>query len=275
MKNQGAFHSTCFFIGCCSVAAGVLLHAPAALAAGEDGRAIMEKQKSRHESASESEKVKMVLVDSSGKNEAREMVRYAKKGADGLYKYLVQFQSPADVRGVGLLTWQQKGREDDQWLYMPALGEKLKRIAGGGKKSYFMGTDFAYEDLRNEKLDDHVYKVMGEETFSEKPCHKIEALPGNDEEKRSSGYSKRILWVTKDTLVTLQVEYYDHNGKLMKTAKSYDIKAVKGEMMRAGKVLMDHHQNKHQTVMGTIERKVDEPIDDAVFTERNVLGGGK
>lgn len=259
----------------CILAYGWLTAGPAVLAAGEDGRAIMERQKARHESASEFEKVKMVLVDSSGKSEVREMVRYAKKGADGLYKYLVQFQSPADVRGVGLLTWQQKGREDDQWLYMPALGEKLKRIAGGGKKSYFMGTDFAYEDLRSEKLDDHVYNLVGEETFSEKPCHKIEALPGTDEEKRSSGYSKRILWIAKDTLVTLQVEYYDHSGKLMKTAKSYDLKAVKGEMMRATKVLMDHHQNKHQTVMGTLERKVDGSLDDAVFTERNVLGGGK
>jgi outer membrane lipoprotein-sorting protein len=239
------------------------------------GREIMDQQKARHESTTESEKVKMVLVDSSGKTETREMVRFAKKGPDGLYKYLVQFQSPADVRGVGLLTWQQKGREDDQWLYMPALGEKLKRIAGGGKKSYFMGTDFAYEDLRNEKLDDHVYNLLGGEKVSDKDCHKIEALPGNDEEKRTSGYSKRILWITKDTLVTLQVEYYDQNGKLMKTAKSYDIKEAKGQMMRANKVLMDHHQNKHQTVMGTLERKVDEPIDDATFTERYVLGGGK
>jgi len=240
------------------------------------GREVMDQQKARHESGSESEKVKMVLLDtSSNKTEAREMVRFAKKGPDGLYKYLVQFQSPADVRGVALLTWQQKGREDDQWLYMPALGEKLKRIAGGGKKSYFMGTDFAYEDLRNEKLDDHVYNLMGEEALEGKACHKVEALPGNDEEKRTSGYSRRILWIAKDTLITLQVEYYDPSGKLMKTAKSFDIQPVKGQMMRANKVQMEHHINKHKTVMGTVERKVDEAVGDATFTERNVLGGVK
>ena len=45
-----------------------------------------------------------------------------------------------------------KDREDDQWLYMPAYGQKLKRIAGGNKKGYFMGTDFSYEDLRPENL---------------------------------------------------------------------------------------------------------------------------
>ena len=82
------------------------------------------------------------------------------------------------------MTWQQQSREDDQWLYMPALGEKLKRIAGGGKKNYFMGTDFSYEDLRNEKLDDHTYHLIKEETLEGKNCYLIEALPANEEEKR-------------------------------------------------------------------------------------------
>ena len=57
----------------------------------------------------------------------------------------------------------------------------------------------------------------------------------------------------------------------MKTATSYDIKTVQGDMMRASKVLMEHHQNKHKTVMGTLERKVGEMIDDSIFTERVVL----
>jgi len=213
----------------------------------------------------------MVLIDSANKQEVREMLRYTKKGADGLFKYLVQFQSPVDIRGTALLTWQQKGREDDQWLYLPALGAKLKRIAGGGKKGYFMGTDFAYEDLRDEKLDDHAYQVLNEEPIEGHPCYVIEALPANEEEKRSSGYAKRHFWITKDTYVTLKVDYYDQSLKLMKTATSYDVKPVKDQMMRAGKVLMKHHQNKHQTLSGTLERKINEPIDDSTFTERSVL----
>jgi hypothetical protein len=245
-----------------------------ASAAEPTGREIMDKQKARHESTTEYEAIKMVLVDSSGKTESRELQRYS-KNKDGLFKYLVRFNSPADIKGVSLLTWQQKDREDDQWLYLPAVGEKLKRIAGGGKKTYFMGTDFAYEDLRSEKLDDHTYNVLREEALDGKNCWVIEALPATESEKQSSGYSKRIMWVQKDTLVSLKVEYYDQTGKLMKTGTSFDIQPAKGDLMRAGKVLMDHHLNKHKTVMGTVERKINEPIDDSLFTERSVLSGGK
>ena len=116
---------------------------------------IMKEQKKRHEAAQEYENIKMVLIDSSGNKETRELKRYAKKDNSGLFKYLARFEGPADIRGTALLTWEQKDREDDQWLYMPAYGQKLKRIAGGNKKGYFMGTDFSYEDLRPEKLEAH------------------------------------------------------------------------------------------------------------------------
>jgi hypothetical protein len=243
------------------------------VAHSETGLDIMKKQKARHEVTSEVEKIKMVLIDSSNKQELREMTRSSKKGSTGLFKYLIQFQSPADVRGTALLTWQQKDREDDQWLYLPAMGSKLKRIAGGGKKSYFMGTDFTYEDLRNEKLDDHAYKLLSEETVENQACYVVEALPGNDAEKNSSAYSKRIFWISKENLATIKTDYYDTSGKLQKTAISYDLKPVKGDVVRPGKVHMKHHQNKHQTIMGTLERKIDEKLDDTIFTERHVLGG--
>lgn len=234
------------------------------------GLDIMKEQKKRHEATQEYEKIKMVLIDSSNNKETRDMKRYAKKGGAGLSKFLARFEGPADIKGTALLTWEQKGREDDQWLYLPAYGQKLKRIAGGNKKGYFMGTDFAYEDLRPEKLDDHTYNVIKKEKLDNKDCYVIESLPSTDEEKKTTGYAKRILWVTTDTFVTLKIDFYDHSMKLLKTQTAHDIKTIKGKMMRADKILMAHHQNKHQTVMGLLERKIDENIDDSVFSERAV-----
>lgn len=241
-------------------------------AADLTGKQIMEGQKERHEAPSEFEQVKMVLVDSSNNKEVRELRRFSKKAPDGLCKFLVIFDGPADVRGTALLTWQQKQREDDQWLYLPALGEKLKRIAQGGKKGYFMGTDFAYEDLRPEKLEDHLYNVIRQESLDGKSCYVVEALPATDEEKRASGYGRRLLWITTDTLFTLKVEFYDQSSKLLKTSTCYDVKTVSGLMMRAGKVLMTHHQNNHSTVMGSVELKIGSVVEDSVFTERFILG---
>jgi hypothetical protein len=230
----------------------------------------MKEQKKRHEAIQEYESIKMALVDSSGNKEYRDMKRYAKKDTKtGLAKYIARFEGPADIRGTALLTWEQKDREDDQWLYLPAYGQKLKRIAGGNKKGYFMGTDFAFEDLRPEKLEDHTYNVLKKEKLENHDCYVIESLP-TENEKKSTGYGKRILWITVDTLVTLKTDFYDHSMKLLKTQTTHNIKAVKGKMMRADKALMVHHQNKHQTVMGLVDRKIDENIEDSIFTERAV-----
>lgn len=234
------------------------------------GLDIMKEQKKRHEASQEYENIKMVLIDSSSNKETRELKRYAKKDNAGLFKYLARFEGPADIRGTALLTWEQKDREDDQWLYMPAYGQKLKRIAGGNKKGYFMGTDFSYEDLRPEKLEAHTYAVLKKEKYDNQDCYVIESLPSTDEEKKTTGYAKRILWITTDTFVTLKVDFYDHSMKLLKTQTAHNVKAIKGKLMRADKVLMTHHQNKHQTLMGLVERKIDGNIEDSIFTERAV-----
>ncbi|MFZ5807243.1 MAG: outer membrane lipoprotein-sorting protein [Verrucomicrobiota bacterium] len=242
----------------------------------ETGRQIMDEQKKRHESSSEEEVIKMVLIDDkSGQKENRDMIRMSKKGSDGTFKYLARFESPANVRGVTLLTWEKKGGEDDQWLYMPAQGEKLKRIAGNNRRQYFMGTDFAYEDLGGEKLDDYNFNVAREEDFKGAKCWMIDTTPANDETKKSSGYSKREIWVCKDDYTTRKTDYYDKGGKLLKTAEPFDIVAAKGDMKRASSVLMTHHQNKHKTLMGTKGRKINEGLDDSKFTERAVLEASK
>lgn len=253
-----------FLISC------VVLFAVPVFAKELSGLEIMKEQKKRHEATTEYENIKMVLIDSSNNKETRDMKRYAKKGSAGLFKFLARFEGPANIKGTALLTWEQEGREDDQWLYLPAYGQKLKRIAGGNKKGYFMGTDFSYEDLRPEKLDDHAYNVMNKDKLDNKDCYVIESLPSTEDEKKTTGYAKRILWVTTDAFVTLKIDFYDHSMKLLKTQTAYDIKPIKGEMMRADKVLMTHHQNKHQTLMGLAERKIDEDIDDSLFTERAV-----
>ena len=48
-------------------------------------------------------------------------------------------------------------------------------------------------------------------------------------EKKTTGYAKRILWITTDTFVTLKVDFYDHSMKLLKTQTAHNIKAHKRE----------------------------------------------
>ena len=76
------------------------------------------------------------------------------------------FDSPAGVEGVALLTWQVASGEDDQWISLPAAGGDLKRQASGSKRNYFMGTDFANEDLVAEDRSKYSYERSDDVTIA-------------------------------------------------------------------------------------------------------------
>lgn len=249
---------------------------PLTVQAEMTGREVMDKQKELHKVQSEVGDEIMLLVDKDGGKEKRNVKRYAKEVGDDVHHYLVVFLSPADIRGTALLTWEQKERDNDQWLYLPAQ-KKMQRIAKGSKKNYFMGTDFTYEDMEPEKLDNFNYTILRTEKLElskqTSECYVIEAVPANDEKKRESGYSKRIMWIEKEHFYTLKTEFYDRRGRLQKVQTNYKMENVSGTVWRAKQTLMDHLEKKHKTVTGITGREINSELGDSVFTERYILSG--
>ncbi|MCL4537706.1 MAG: outer membrane lipoprotein-sorting protein [Nitrospirae bacterium] len=237
-------------------------------AAEMSGKEIMEKQKKLQQTNDEKEILAMKLIDKKGNVKDRKIVRYSMKAGSGLNKIMMVFLEPKDVKGTGLLTWEQKGGDDDQWLYLPELG-KEKRIASGGKKNKFMGTDFAFEDLRPENLAAHQYNSIGSEQIEGKDCLVIEALPAGKEEKES-GYSKRKLWIRKDIFFTVKIEYYDKKGKLIKVQENKNAKNVAGTVWRSDEIVMKNLGEEHQTSLIVQSRNVNKGLDEDFFSLRKL-----
>ena len=240
------------------------------------GRQVMEKQKELHTVQTEIGNEIMLLVDEGGSKEKRIAKRYAKEVGDDVHRYLVVFLDPADIRGTALLTWEQKERDNDQWLYLPAQ-KKMQRIAKGSKKNYFMGTDFTYEDMEPEDIDNFDYTILRSEKLEHdngsNDCYVIEAVPANKEKKRESGYSKRIMWIDKQNFFTLKVEFYDRRERLQKIQTNHVVENISGTVWRAKKTVMNHLGRKHKTLTGITSRKINTPVKDSVFTERFILSG--
>jgi hypothetical protein len=240
------------------------------------GRQVMEKQKELHKVQTEIGNEIMLLVDEGGSKEKRIAKRYAKEVGDDVHRYLVVFLDPADIRGTALLTWEQKERDNDQWLYLPAQ-KKMQRIAKGSKKNYFMGTDFTYEDMEPEDIDNFDYTILRSEKLEHdngsNDCYVIEAVPANKEKKRESGYSKRIMWIDKQNFFTLKVEFYDRRERLQKIQTNHVVENISGTVWRAKKTVMNHLGRKHKTLTGITSRKINTPVKDSVFTERFILSG--
>ena len=101
----------------------------------------MEKVNARDVGERSISEMEMILIDKKGNKRVRKLKTYGlEQGKDS--KSLMFFISPADVKNTGFLTYDydESGKDDDQWLYLPAL-RKTKRIASGDKSGSFMGSD--------------------------------------------------------------------------------------------------------------------------------------
>ena len=234
---------------------------------------IMRKQRDLQRVKDEQEVQQMDVVSKSGVAKQRRVARYTITDRQDLSKILLRFLAPRDVENTGLLTWEAKGGDDDQWLYLPAT-KKVKRIASSGKKNRFMGTDFAFEDLRPENLELHRYNLLGSEVVEGQDCWVIEALPASDRQAADSGYSKRKLWVRKDNHYTVKREYYDKKEKLEKIEQSRSLVNVLGTVWRANQVEMQDVQEKTRTLVKVESRALNKGLSDALFTETSLIAGG-
>ena len=156
----------------------------------------------------------MQLVNHRGATRERTILSYSMDlGKDS--KSIMFFQSPADVKGTGFLSWQydDPARDDDKWLYLPAM-KKVRRISGSSaKKENFMGSDFTYDDMGGRNVDEDEHQLLKEEQWDGSPCWVVESRPLEED----AVYSKTVSWIRQDALVPVKVEFYDRMGKLLKT----------------------------------------------------------
>ncbi len=238
------------------------------------GRQIIDQVAERHQQPFEYEEQELVLTDKAGNKETREMRRFARDDGKGNAKYLVVFRAPAGVKGVALLTWQNKGKSDDQWLYLPAMGKKMKRIAKGGRKNYFMGTDYTFEDLISASRDDFDYELQDEQSVDGKPNYVIKVTPKDKKIAKKSGYKHRLMFVQKDIMFITRIDYFNKRGKFIKRQTLSELENVGGEVWRANLASMKNDKEAHTTEIKLIKRSLDEKaVPKKNFKKRFITSG--
>ena len=238
------------------------------------GLDIMKKQRDLHKTKDEEETQQMTLVNKNGETKQRKLTRATITSPEDLSKILIRFKAPRDVENTSLLTWEATDGNDDQWLYLPDM-KKTTRIASSGKKNRFMGTDFSYEDLRPENLSLHVYNLLASETVDGQDCFVIEALPATEKEAEAGGYSKRKLWLRKDTYYTVKREFFDKKGQLEKVQTDRKLVNVKGSIWRADEIEMRDVQAGTKTLVVIEVRAQDKGLKESLFTAAALERGGR
>ncbi|PIF05667.1 MAG: outer membrane lipoprotein-sorting protein [Draconibacterium sp.] len=229
------------------------------------GREIIQKVKDLPDGDTRSSEMILKLINKRGKVRERKVISYAmdvgKNKKD--QKTLIFFQYPGDVKGTGFLTWDydEIGKNDDKWLYLPAM-KKTRRISGSSaKKDYFMGTDFTYDDMGSRNVDEDEHQLLREETVDGHKCWVVESTSKDDRDI----YSKKISWIRQDCYIAVKVEYYDKQAKLHRELILSEIGKVDGFWV-AKKMHMTNVQTNHQTIILIENPKYNIPIDENSFT---------
>lgn len=210
------------------------------------------------------------LINKTGQERVRQTFGTTKLEENGIDNMrMTRFLSPPDVKGTVSLLIEHADKDDDIWIYLPAL-KKVRRLVSSNKKDSFMGTDFSYADVIGYKVGEWNYKLLKEEAVGGQACYVIEALPKSEAVKSSSGYSKRIVWIRKDNLMAVKMDYWDEAGQILKTSTFSDIQVVdpKYGKWQAMRLETSNAQTGHRTVIKFENFKANQKVKDEFFTTR-------
>ncbi len=229
--------------------------------------ALMEKNYQSTRVDSSTSQASFRLVNASGQERSRVTFGATKLLGDGMAnRRVIRFLSPSDVRNTTTLLLENPGKDDEIWVYLPAM-KKARRLASNNKKNSFVGTDLSFGDLVGHRAKDWSHKLLKQESLAGTPVYVVESLPKTPEIAADSGYSKRVSWVAKDSLVSVKVEFHDMAGTLLKTLENSNVMLVdvKQNKFQPMQVQVKNHQTGHATFLKFEQFVANQPVSEAYF----------
>jgi hypothetical protein len=206
--------------------------------------------------------VKMIITNKQDQKREREFNILRKDIEDGGdQKYFVYFQKPPDVRKMAYMVHKHADpkKDDDRWLYLPALS-LTKRIAAGDKRTSFVGSDFLYEDVSGRSLEEDTHELI--ETTDE--FFVVKNVPKQPDTVEFSYYNVSI---DRKTFVPMKMEFYDKDNKLYRTIESAKVEVIQDYHTVVKSVVSDLKTGS-KTEMEFSNVKYDIGLKENIFTER-------
>ena len=252
-----------------------LLLLPAAQAETLTAKRIVALSNDRDDGDNRISDMTMTLADRNGKTRVRTIRSFEKdKGEDN--RRIMFFLSPADVEGTGFLTYDydESGKDDDQWLYLPAL-QKSKRIASSDKSGSFMGSDFNYSDMTRPDIDEYEFRILKEKEVRGAKTWMIEAVPRTREHMEETGYKKSILFIRQDNFVMVRAIHWTLQGNKIKYQDVPGLELIDGiwTVTRMSMTTKKGKQTLHRTLLNFSNIRYNQKLAESDFTVRRLEMG--
>jgi hypothetical protein len=205
------------------------------------------------------------IHDSQGHSSKKEFT-YRRLGAPGDSKTLVVFTAPKEIVGIVLLSINQHGATERQYMYVPAT-QRVRTVATQERTARFIGTDFTFEDIGERVLDDFTYRLLGDtEAMDGHKTYKVDATPADPSR---SQYKHIYYWVAQDAPVILFAEMYDAQGQKVRVLHATDLRREKG-IWGARNTEMSTVADATRTVLRIDEVKFNTNLDESLFTPQGL-----
>jgi|LSQX01.1.fsa_nt_gb outer membrane lipoprotein-sorting protein len=214
-------------------------------------------------------KVGMTIFDSQGRTRERRLtiLRWDQPdpsgSADDTYcgaqKIFAYFDRPADVNKTVFMVWKNLDRDDDRWMYLPAL-DLVKRISSTDKRTSFVGSHFYYEDVSGRNINDDTHEL----TKTTSDYYVLKNIPKNPGSVEFAYYE---MWIHKESFISVKIEYYDRENKKYRTYEALKVDNIQGFPTVTRSKMTDLKSGGH-TILEYSDVKYNIGITEDLFTER-------
>lgn len=172
----------------------------------------------------------------------------------------IAFESPYDMRGTVYLLITRDPGPDDQFVYQ----KSAKRVRRANlKDTSVAGTDFTYNDVASQNVEDADYLRLPDEEIDGVPVYVVEAQMRPEAD---TGYDHVINYLEKEHYIALRMRYWDEAKIEVKEARAphHKIKEFDGVWIATEVTMRDLKQGTSSTLI--VERLDPNPnFNDRVF----------
>ena len=257
------------------VTAALALSGASAQAQGLSGREIMERVDAREDGEQVTRAFTLDLTNRNGVARTEQTISYRRDFGDER-RSIIFYTDPTNVRGTGFLTFDYPNPsvDDDQWLYLPAL-RRVRRISASDRGDYFLGTDFTYEEIKNEQkveLSDYTFEALGTEMVDGVETLVVQGIPVSDEIADELRHSRAVWRVDPDIWMSRLTDYYDLNGNHVRTIRLERIEEIDG-IDTAMQIFVQNHITGHSTRMTFSDVDYEAGVADSLFSQTRLRRG--
>ncbi len=174
---------------------------------------------------------------------------------------------PPKDRGTGFLR-----DRDAFWTWLPRV-ERAVRIPPSMMLQPWMGSDFTNDDLARESslAKDYEPRALGEESIDGVAALGVELIP---KPEAPVVWARMELWIEKERLAPLRFVYFDEpepgRFEAVRELRFSDVRMVDGRPLPHDWLMVPNDKPGQSTRVQLEEAAFDRPLDDAIFTQKNL-----